>query len=174
MSKPRKNPARKYGKSTRKGQVRKTARRAYVKKRTARRNPKGVLGTPAVKYSIAAAAGFAAASYADQADFLNPTKADGTPMLPFGIKGSVLAALITFAAAQYGLKGQNKQFARAAAVGMLAPSAIGMIQGAISPAGATGGAMHRIPARARVHRLAASQNAAANFAHASQSMDNCA
>ena len=177
----RRNPARRYGPSTRKGQVRKTARRAYVPKRRARRNPKGMLATPAVKYSLAAAAGFAAASYADTADpasalgkVLNPQKPDGSPLLPFGLKGSVLAAVITFAAAQWGLKGQNKQFARAAAVGMLAPSAISMIQNALSPAGASGGAMYRVPARARVHQLPASRAPAASFAHASRSMDNCA
>jgi hypothetical protein len=133
-----------------------------------------MLSTPAVKYSLAAAAGFAAASYADTADLLNPEKADGTALLPFGIKGSVLAAVLTFAAAQWGLKGQNKQLARAAAVGMLAPSAISMIQNAITPAGATGGAMRRLPASARVHKLSASRAPAASFAHASRSMDNCA
>ena len=170
----RRNPARRYGPSTRKGQVRKTSRPAFVPKRRARRNPKGMLSTPAVKYSLAAAAGFAAASYADTADLLNPEKADGSPLLPFGLKGSVLAAVLTFAAAQWGLKGQNRQLARAAAVGMLSPSAISMIQNAITPAGATGGAMHRIPARARVHQLAASRAPAVSFAHASRSMDNCA
>ena len=65
------------------------------------------MSTPAVKYSLAAAAGFAAASYADTADLLNPEKADGTALLPFGLKGSVLAAVLTFAAAQWGLKGQG-------------------------------------------------------------------
>jgi hypothetical protein len=169
----RRNPARRYARSTRKGQVRKTARRAYAPKRRARRNPKGIMSSPAVRYGIATAAGFAAASFADTADILNPTKEDGTAALPWGLKGSVLAGVITLVIAQYGLKGSNKQYARAAAVGMFSPSVISMIQGAMTPA-TTGGAYHNLPAKRRVARLSASSNSAQNFARASHALDNCA
>ena len=170
----RRNPSRRYGPSTRQGQIRRTSRRAYYpKRRRARRNQRGILGSPAVRYSLAAAAGFAAASYADTADILNPVKADGTPALPFGIKGSVLAAVITFALGEFALKGQNKQYARAAGVGMLAPSAISMVQNAMQP-GARGGASYYVPARGKVHLLSASSQPAQSFSRASQALDNCA
>jgi len=118
---------------------------------------------------LAASAGFAAASYADTWKWLNPTDKAGKPVLPFGVKGSVLASVITLVVAQYGLKGTNKQYARAAAVGMLAPTAIGMIQGAMNPT--NGGAMHNLPPRRNVHRLAPSKHSATNFANASRSLD---
>jgi len=163
--------------STKKGQRRYGSRRAYMKsaapaRRRVRRNPKGPLSSPAVQYSLAAAAGFAAASYADTAPFLNPTKEDGTAMLPFGIKGSVLAGVLTLVAAQYALRGKNKQYARAAAIGMFAPSAIGMVQNAIAE-NTSGGARH-LPAARRVARLAAPRGAARGFANASRSLDNVA
>jgi hypothetical protein len=160
--------------STRKGARRVSARRAYMKtaaptRRRARRNPKGIFSSPAVRYSLAASAGFAAASYADTWTFLNPIDKAGNPVLPFGIKGSVLASVITLVVAEYGLKGTNKQYARAAAVGMLAPTAIGMIQEALDPK--KGGAMHNLPPRRNVHRIAASKHSATNFANASRSLD---
>ena len=160
---------------TRKGQARKTARRAYSPvRRRARRNPKGPLSSPAVQYGLATAAGFAAASYADTWPMLNPVDDEGNPRLPFGLKGSVLAGVITLVAAQYALRGKNKQYARAAAVGMFAPTAISMIQAAVAPGDTAGGASHRIQARRNLHRIAASRGAAVGFAKASRNLDNAA
>ena len=170
----RSNPAsryRSYGPSTRKGQVRKTARRAYR-----RRNKTGVLATPAIQYSIAAGVGVVAASWADSAPWLNPTNEEGQPSLPFGLKGSVLAAGITFALAQWGLKGRNKSYARAVGVGMLVPSVANMVQTAMARnngnnngnGGAQGYRMRRVSAPAR------GPHAAASFASASRNLDNAA
>jgi len=164
--------------STKAGQRRYGARRAYTpvraKRRPARRNPKGIMASPAIKYSIATAAGFAAASYADTWDMLNPIdETTGKSKIPFGLKGSALAAVITFVVAQYALKGQNKQYARAAAVGMIAPTAINMAKEAMTPSNGNGngGALHNLPARQRVHRLAANKASATHFANASRSLD---
>ena len=173
----RTNPAsryRKYGRSTRAGQVRKTARRAYR-----RRNQTGVLQTPAIQYSLAAGVGVIAASWADTAEWLNPTNAEtGAPSLPFGLKGSVLAAGITFALAQWGLKGRNRNYARAMGVGMLVPSVANMVQTAMAGngngngngngGGAQGYRMRRVSAPAR------GPHAAASFASASRNLDNAA
>jgi hypothetical protein len=130
------------------------------------------MASPAIKYSLATAAGFAAASYADTWDMLNPVDAAGKSKIPFGLKGSALASVITFLVAQYALKGQNKQYARAAAVGMIAPTAINMAKEAMTPSNGNGGALHNLPARQRVHRLAANKGSATNFANASRSLDS--
>ena len=165
-----------YG--SKKGMTRRTARKAYMpvraKRRAARRNPKGIMASPAIKYSLATAAGFAAASYADTWDMLNPVDDAGKSKIPFGLKGSALASVITFLVAQYALKGQNKQYARAAAVGMIAPTAINMAKEAMTPSNGNGngGALHNLPARQRVHRLAANKGSATNFANASRSLDS--
>lgn len=58
----RRNP-RRYGPSTRRGARRITARRAYAPKRRRRRNPRPVLGSPAVRYAGFAIAGAATAAY---------------------------------------------------------------------------------------------------------------
>ena len=170
----RSNPSsryRKYGPSTRKGGRRVTSRRAYMKTAAPRRrrNQKGVLGTPAVKYALAAGAGAISAHWLDEVNFLNPVK-NGKPVLPMGLKGSVLAAVITFAAAQWGLKGANKQLARAAAIGMLVPSVANAVK-----KGFAGGPMvlPSSPGGASA-RLMAPRNrmAAARFAAASRNLDN--
>jgi hypothetical protein len=130
------------------------------------------MASPAIKYSLATAAGFAAASYADSWDMLNPIdETTGKSKIPFGLKGSALAAVITFVVAQYALKGQNKQYARAAAVGMIAPTAINMAKEAMAPNAEAPSAMHNLPARQRVHRLAANKASATHFANASRSLD---
>lgn len=118
---PRRN-ARKYGPSTRRGQMRKTARRAYV-----RRNPRALWQTPAFQSGLAAVAGGVAAfslqNVADNAEegslmsFLSPTI--GGFKIPAGVMGS---ALTLFVIAPM-MKGNNKKFAVAAAAGMLAPVA---------------------------------------------------
>ena len=170
----RSNPSsryRKYGPSTRKGQVRKTARRAYVSPRR-RANKKGILGTPAVKYALAAGAGAISAHWLDELNFLNPER-NGKPALPMGLKGSVLAAVITFAAAQWGLKGNNKQLARAAAIGMLVPSVANAVKKGFAGGpmqlnnGNGGGARAQL-----VHPR--NRHAAARFAAASRNIDNVA
>lgn len=140
-------------------------------RRRARRNPKGIFSSPAVQYSVAAAVGFGAASWADTSPMLNPVDESGKPKLPFGLKGSALAAVITLVVAEYGLKGKNKQYARAAAVGMIAPSAISMVKGALEPNTGAPQASHNFPRR-NVHRLAHSRHAATHFANASRSLDN--
>jgi hypothetical protein len=118
---PRRN-ARKYGPSTRRGQMRKTSRRAYVRK-----NPRALWQTPAFQSGIAAVAGgiaaFSLQNVADNAEegslmsFLSPTI--GGFRVPAGVMGS---ALTLFLIAPM-MKGKNKNFAVAAAAGMLAPVA---------------------------------------------------
>ena len=167
----RRNPARKYGPSTRKGQVRRTARRAYVPTRRRRSNQKGVLGTPAVKYALAAGAGAISAHWLDEANFLNPVR-EGRPVLPMGLKGSVLGAAITFAVAQFGLKGANKQYARAVAIGMLVPTVANMVKtgfagGPLVLPGAGGATAQLLNARRNRY-------SAARFTTASRNLDNVA
>jgi len=102
---------------------------------------------------------------------LNPVDEEGKPRLPFGLKGSALAGVITLVAAQFLIKGaSNKGYLRAAAVGMFAPSVIGMIQAAIAK-NTEGGAYH-LPASRRLHRLAPPRGAARGFANASRNLDN--
>ena len=132
-------------KSTRKGSPRRTARLAYSRKpqgrvsrvRTRRakapsrrRNPE--MFSPPVRYALAAGAGAAtSALWADAAPMLNPTKADGSPMLP--VSGGVVAGGITWLAAQFLIKGaRNKNLARAAAVGMVLPAATAALSNAVA------------------------------------------
>jgi hypothetical protein len=121
--------------STRKGQARKGARRAYVgtkqsraarRRRTAKRNP-ALLRTPAARYSLAALAGAAAAAVLD-ANAENDGMASrlqiptgGGNALPAGVTASILTFGITRV---FKLKAQTKALGTAMAVGMLAPSAI--------------------------------------------------
>ena len=168
----RRNPARTGSYYPKKGQRRLAApsrRRAYTRRR---RNQKGILASPAVKYSIAAGVGVGLAAWADTSPMLNPTKEDGTSLLPWGIKGSVLGGIVTLLLAQYGLKGQNRQLARAAAVGMFVPTALSTVQNAMTP-GTTGGA-YRMAARRPFRALPRQSHAAASFAAASHSLDNVA
>ena len=127
---------------TRKGQVRKTraaGRRAYVgtkqakaarRRRSARRNP-ALLRSPAARFSIAAVAGAAAASALDA----NATAGGVASRLRIPIGGMTLSAgvtgfLLTMGVTRvFKLKAATKATATAAAFGMLAPSAIQLVQG---------------------------------------------
>jgi len=132
----RRNPQRTGSYSPKRGQRRLAApsrRRAYSR----RRNQAGFMNSPAVRYSLAASAGFFAAAFADSAEWLNPKKADGTPVLPMGIRGSLVGAVALGVIATYATTGRNKQYLYAAAVGMAAPTAIGLVNTMLP-----GGAMH--------------------------------
>ena len=150
------------------------ARRAYTKRR---KNPKSMFNTPAFKYAAAAGVGVALGEFVNAQKWANPVNAEGKAMLG-PIKGSVFGAAITFILAQYAIKGAaNKNYARAAAVGMLINPTISAVKGAIAPT--TGGAssyqatMHRIQnARANRARLATSSRAAHSFANASRTLDH--
>jgi len=174
----RRNPASNYGPSTRKGGRRVTARRAYMKTAAPRRrrNQKGFLENPAVRYGIAASVGFFGAAWADNAPWLNPTKADGTALLPFGLRGSLLGAVALGVLSRYALKGRNRQYGYAAAVGMAAPSAIGLIDNVLPRGAVAGGAMHNmLPGNNNARALsnnARSTRAAAQFVKASSNIDN--
>ncbi len=188
--KRRRNPARRYGPSTRKGGVRKTARRAYTPVRTRRRrNPMPMWNTPAIKYSAVAGVGALVGVYIDTAKWSNPKKKDGKPMLGW-FRGSVLGSAITFALAHYAVKGAaNKNLVRAAAVGMLINPAIELVKGGIKKAEndtAKGNnnndassqgynsAMARLRAGNSTIRLSAATDAAQNFSKASRNLDNVA
>ena len=175
----RRNPASKYGPSTKRGGRRVTARRAYMKTaapRRRRRNQKGFLENPAVRYGIAASVGFFGAAWADNAPWLNPTKADGTALLPFGLRGSLLGAVALGVLSRYALKGRNRQYGYAAAVGMAAPSAIGLIDNVLPRGAVAGGAMHNmLPGNNNARALsnnARTTRAAAQFVKASANIDN--
>jgi hypothetical protein len=165
----RRNPARTGSYYPKKGQRRLSApsrRRAYSKRR---RNQKGIMASPAVKYGIAASVGFFGAAWADSAPFLNPKKEDGTPMLPWGIRGSLLGAIALGLLSNYALTGRNKQYGFAAAVGMAAPTAIGLVNTMLP-----GGAMHELPSRGAQRQLthARAARAASQFVKASANLDN--
>lgn len=150
------------------------ARRAYARRRP-RRNQRGILASPAVKYSLAAAAGFGASSWANQADIFNPENEAGEPLLPMGIKGGILLGVLSFVLSEFALKGQNKQLARAFGVGALAPVAIDAIQKGMSPNNTAGGAYHnRIAGRRARMGLASPSRSAQSFARASMALDNTA
>lgn len=173
----RRNPARTGSYSPKKGQRRLApmrARRAYTATRR-RRNQKGFLENPAVRYGIAASVGFFGAAWADSAPWLNPTREDGTPMLPFGLRGSLLGAVALGVLSRYALKGRNRQYGYAAAVGMAAPSAIGLLDNVLPKGMVAGGAMHNmLPAnnqRALTNNARATR-AAAQFVKASANIDN--
>jgi hypothetical protein len=151
------------------------ARKAYAPKRKS--NPKSMFNTPAFKYAAAAGVGVALGEFVNAQKWANPVNAEGKAMLG-PIKGSVFGAAITFILAQYAIKGAaNKNYARAAAVGMLINPAISAVKGAIAPT--TGGAssyqstMNRIQnARGNRAQLATSSRAAHSFANASRTLDH--
>ena len=190
--KRRKNPASKYGPSTRKGQTRITSRRAYEGLRRRRRsNPKPMWQAPAIKYSAVAGIGALAGVYVDTAKWANPVRKDGKPLLG-PVRGSVLGSVVTFALAHYAVKGAaNKNLVRAAAVGMLINPAIDMVRTGVKaaennnqiPAPPEGGdasaqgynnAMARLRANNSRLRLPATSSAAKNFSQASRNLDNAA
>jgi len=104
--------------STRRGAVRKTARRAYVPKRRARSrarsNPKGLMSTPAFRYGAWAAGGAAAEVVLNQTGFL------ATTIKNRAYRSAAYAALAVFAGRML-LKGRAKENAIAMGVGMLIP-----------------------------------------------------
>jgi len=143
-------------------------------RRRRRPNQAGFLASPAVKYSIAASAGFFAAAFADTSPWLNPTKDDGSPMLPFGLRGSLLGAIALGVLSRYGLKGRNRQYGYAAAVGMAAPTAIGLVN-TMLPGGALANAQYNLPAARRplsLPRRNPNMQSAARFVRASNALDN--
>jgi len=175
-------------KSTRKGSPRRTARLAYSRKpqgrvrrvqtrrparATARRRNPEMFSAP-VRYALAAGAGAAASAlWADAAPMLNPTKEDGSPMLP--VSGGVVAGGITWLAAQFLIKGaRNKNLARAAAVGMALPAATAALSNAVAGMTdngndvVTGERAFRLRGGASAPRLSAPvSRSAANFVQAS-------
>ena len=145
-------------------------------RRARRSNPKGLMANPAIRYSAMAGLGVALSKWADQSEALNPTKDDGSPMIPFGIKGGVLAALLAFGASKFILKGKNKQNAVAVGVGALIPQAINVATKAMKPSMGNGnGNGNGIAARGRRMRaLPASTQSARSFVNAARALDNVA
>lgn len=108
--------ARTRKRSTRKGMIRKTSRRAYVPKRRARRrsNPKGIMGTPAFRYAGWAAAGAAGETVLNQTGVLSKT-------LPKRVMRSAAFAALTIFGGRMLLKGRARENAIAAGIGFLIP-----------------------------------------------------
>ena len=152
----KRNPRRKYGPSTRKGQVRKTARRAFQPKPRARRrrsNPRGIMDSPAFMFGAVAVAGAATAAvlnnYGDAARAAAMKKATETGTEPkFGLwavlspkigeyqlhPGVVGAALtLGLASTKMIKRAKTRQNLVAAGVGMLAPAAIDAATQAFEP-----------------------------------------
>ena len=105
--------------STRKGMVRKTARRAYAPTRRAvarrrRSNPKGITSTPAFRYAAFAAGGAAGATILNQSGFL-------AKQLQKPLTRSLAYAALTILAGRMLLKGRSRENAIAAGVGMVIP-----------------------------------------------------
>jgi hypothetical protein len=134
----RRAPARR---TTRRGMPRRTARLAYsrrpqgrVRRVRRKRNPRGLFGSPAVRYASYAVAGAAAASYLNgyaSRELANAAASGASaPGLPSFLKpqfgdrrldAGVVGAAATFAAVMFlpGLKANTKANLSAAAVGML-------------------------------------------------------
>jgi hypothetical protein len=105
--------------STRRGMVRKTARRAYAPKRRAvsrrrRSNPKPFTSTPAFRYGAWAAGGAAGATVLNQTGFLSKT-------LEKPLSRSLAYAALTVLVGRMLLKGRARENAIAAGVGMVIP-----------------------------------------------------
>ncbi len=127
--------------STRKGQKRITARRAYMR----RSNPRGVLSSPAFKYGASAVGGAAASAILQ--DHINTVKAEvavgtresegfwGLLSPSMGENGTTLHAGVIGGALTIGLaatlkmKANTKAMLVAAGVGMFAPAAVTYAQG---------------------------------------------
>ena len=110
---------RKARKSTRKGMVRKTARRAYAPKKRAvsrrrRSNPKGIVSTPAFRYAAYAGAGAAGSTILTQTGFLSKT-------IEKPWMRSLAFAALTVLVGKMALKGRARENAIAAGVGMVIP-----------------------------------------------------
>ena len=121
--KRRSNPRRTYRtkrRGTRKGQVRRTARRAYVPKRRARRrNPKGF--TPGTRYAMWASGGAIAGFYLDGYEI--PGISNIAAAVPSqAVTNSTVAAALAIVLGQFVLKGTMKNNIRALGIGMLVPT----------------------------------------------------
>jgi len=114
----RRNPRR----STRKGQVRKTARRAYAPKRrvSRRRNPRGIMQSQAFRYATATAAGAAAEVVVNQTGFLAKT-------FPNRLARGAVYALLTVMIGRQVFKGKARENAIALGVGMIIPSLVAQV-----------------------------------------------
>ena len=131
----RSNPRR----STRLGGVRKTARRAYVPKRRARRSNPRAMFTPATRYALWASGGAIGAAIADRQPIPGVTMI--ASMIPGGyVSNSTVIGVATIAIAQFMLKGDNKRNLTAAGVGFLVPTAGRAIVNLLPAPAAAGGA----------------------------------
>jgi hypothetical protein len=128
----RRAPARR--RSTRKGMVRRTARRAYVPtRRRARRNPrKGIIGSPAFRYAAWSAGGAATEVVLNQTNLLKQ-------MIPNRLARSAVFALAAIMIGRMAVKGARaKENMTALGVGIMIPSIMGQVS-SLSLGGQLGG-----------------------------------
>jgi hypothetical protein len=166
---------RRYGPSTRKGQIRKTARRAYSRRRPnprpyratrRRRNPRPLLAQPAVRYGASAVAGAAAAAalnqWADRQLAAGQTGLAAVVKPKFGTEGAHLHAGVVGAALTIGLsmlprvKARTRNNLLAAGVGMLTQPVVGLSQNLLSAAEQPAAVNVKSPIRALPRPVAAS------------------
>ncbi len=160
--------------STRKGQIRRTSRRAFQPKRKAARRRRNPTMGPAIRYGLSAATGAIVGQVIDSNQWLSQLTAPLDKAVPaFNVRGSLLGAGLTWAISEFGLRGENKKMGRAAALGMLVPTVSGVVGGFMAPkGGAYGYGRIDVPQR---HRLRAPQsNAASSFVRQSAALDNLA
>lgn len=102
-------------KSTKRGGIRRTARKAYApKRRAARSNPKGMMSSPAIRFGGMAALGAGAEVVISQTGLLQK-------QISKRLYRSAAFAALTVMVGKYLLKGKARQNSYAAAVGMLIP-----------------------------------------------------
>jgi len=107
---------------------RSTARAAAPKRRrAARRNPKGPLGSPAIKFAAAAGVG-AGVSLAVEASGIWGARGGSKAMR------AAMTALLMYAASHFLLKGKRRQMGFAVAVGAMIPPAANGMAKALQPA----------------------------------------
>ena len=101
--------------------VKRSTKSSAIKRRGRRRkNPKGILATPAVRFGIAATVGAGLSTAINARKDLQFMRKDGGK--GEGISGSYAAAALTFAVSAFLLKGRNKNLGFAFATGMLLPA----------------------------------------------------
>ena len=133
-SRARRNPPSKYRskrRSTRRGMVRKTARRAYEPKprRKARKNKP--MFTPAVRYSLLGGGGSIAGFWADKYQIPGVTAlANQIPLQ--AVTNSTLIGALSLALGTFTLKGEARRNAMAVGVGMMVPTVGHVITGGAS------------------------------------------
>ncbi len=110
-------------KTTRRPKRRATTRRA--RRPVARRNPKGLMDQPALKYGGIAVGGAAVGQYVNSntqvAEALAPLTFDGK------IQVATVAGILTIALAWFGLKGKNRAMALALGAGMTVPQVLAQV-----------------------------------------------